>query len=71
MNERNKALNPKFNSKHVKPMKVKKAAQAPNIMNRTNKTQTKGLNPRIHPPKGPCPKGGEVCNCHPKLVPKH
>lgn len=70
MNERNKALNPKFNAKHVTPLKVEKAAQSPNIVNRTNIAKS-GVNPKHKILKGPCPKGGDICHCHPKLVPKH
>lgn len=71
MNERNKRLNPKFNSKHVKPLQPQKAAQAPNVVNKTN-TPYHGVNPKAKITKGPCPKGGGgVCYCHPKTIPKH
>jgi hypothetical protein len=70
MKGRNERLNPQFNRKHVQPLKPHKAAQAPNIMNRTN-TAKNGVNPKLKPLKGPCPKGGEVCHCHPKTIVKH
>ena len=69
-NKRHKNLNPKFNAQNVKPPKTHKAAKAPNIMNKTNTVQS-GVNPKLKPPKGPCPKGGEKCYCHPKTVPNH
>ena len=56
MKGRNERLNPQFNRKH--------------IMNRTN-TAKNGVNPKLKPLKGPCPKGGDVCHCHPKTIVKH
>ena len=68
-NERGKSLNPKFNSEHVKPLKMHKAAKAPNIINKTN-TVHNGVNPRLKPPKGVCPTGASVCYCNPKMTSK-
>ena len=70
MNERGNHLNPKFNSKHMLPLKPHKTAQAPNVVNRTN-TPFVSANPKAKIPKSICPKGSDVCHCHPKTMPKH
>ena len=69
MNGRNKPLNPPFNSKHIQPLKMQKAAKSPNLLTPHSKPH-KAVNPRLKPPKGLCPKGGDVCNCHPRTI-KH
>ncbi len=67
MNERGKCAKPKFNAQHVTPVKANKSAQLPNIVNRPK--TSKGPNPKMKPPKGPCPTGEPVCYCPPKLKP--
>ena len=63
MNARGKPLNPKFNAGHVTPLRVKKAASVPSVT-----PKARGLNPKLKPPRGPCPTGASVCKCNPKMV---